>query len=457
MNVDGMEKEILPPFPEAAFEDVLQAKMRDQKAKAEVPFTPEQKAKLQRFNSIMGNVSETQKGFIRAENGTAAQVAISKALNEVVARGDRRPGALPSDPTALPPLRQAFIDYHNAFGSVEHALIERALHQGGVPVKMVRIIMCFYSTCKVAFQTGEGVSDFVEQLRGIVQGCPLSPTLFILVIDLLIQYVKFKDFKEVKVGEIVLALLAFADDIKLFARAKEELQRLFEALRVFSEWANLTIKIEKCGQLTIPKLGQHGSRAVPVGSALEIDGSRVPVVGKLGYPYLGCFEAERLSAVPNIGHIEKKLEAAVKQMEVGEGSAGGLREYATFLEQHIVAVSTYTQFQTQSLNGAWAERMDDWIIGKLRMKILQVSNFSASTIGTLVSDIHMVKKRWGGTGIARLNRARESTAVAAAVGLLEQGDRLECVAERFNLEHYAKTYGRTPESPHFKDQHGNGL
>ncbi|KAK3274122.1 hypothetical protein CYMTET_17678 [Cymbomonas tetramitiformis] len=322
---------------------------------------------------------------------------------------------------------------------------------------MVKIIMCFYSACKVAFQTGEGVSDFVEQLRGIVQGCPLSPTLFILVIDLLIQYVKFKDFKEVKVGGIVLALLAFADDVKLFARTKKELQRLFEALRVFSEWANLTIKIEKCGQLTIPKLGQHGSRAAPVGSELEIDGTRVPVVGKLGYPYLGCFEAERLSAVPNIGHIEKKLETAVKQMETEDGSAGGLREYATFLEQHIVAVSTYIQFQTQALNGAWTERMDNWIIGKLRMKALQVTNFSASTIGTLVTDIHRVKKRWGGTGIARFNRARESTAVAAAVGLLEQGERLECVVERFNLEHYAKTYGRTPESPHFKDEHGKGL
>eukprot|EP00854_Cymbomonas_tetramitiformis_P030857 gene30857-38674_t len=144
-------------------------------------------------------------------------------------------------------------------------------------------------------------------------------------------------------------------------------------------------------------------------------------------------------------------------METEDGSAGGLREYATFLEQHIVAVSTYIQFQTQALNGAWTERMDNWIIGKLRMKALQVTNFSASTIGTLVTDIHRVKKRWGGTGIARFNRARESTAVAAAVGLLEQGERLECVVERFNLEHYAKTYGRTPESPHFKDEHGKGL
>ncbi|KAK3271138.1 hypothetical protein CYMTET_20498 [Cymbomonas tetramitiformis] len=80
--------------------------------------------RMQSFNSIMGNISVVQKGFVKGVNGTAAQVAISRALNEIAARGGRVIGAHRCDGTALRPLRQAYVDYQNAFGSLEHRLVD---------------------------------------------------------------------------------------------------------------------------------------------------------------------------------------------------------------------------------------------------------------------------------------------------------------------------------------------
>eukprot|EP00854_Cymbomonas_tetramitiformis_P007473 gene7473-8898_t len=44
VNTDGGDKEILPPFPEEDFEELLQTRMSENKAKSRVPFTREQRA-----------------------------------------------------------------------------------------------------------------------------------------------------------------------------------------------------------------------------------------------------------------------------------------------------------------------------------------------------------------------------------------------------------------------------
>ena len=72
-------------------------------------------------------------------------------------------------------------------------------------------------------------------LYHVKQGCLLSPTLFNLFINGLIEEIK-KLSLGVKCGELFLALLMFADDIALVAETEEDLQCMLNALH---SWCGL--------------------------------------------------------------------------------------------------------------------------------------------------------------------------------------------------------------------------
>ena len=76
-----------------------------------------------------------------------------------------------------------FIDFKSAFDSVHRASMWKALLAIGVPSKVVRVIAAFYdgTSCRVKVQ-GEKSSPF-EVKSGVRQGCVLSPLLFNVVID----------------------------------------------------------------------------------------------------------------------------------------------------------------------------------------------------------------------------------------------------------------------------------
>ena len=77
------------------------------------------------------------------------------------------------------------------------------------------------------------VSDFFDNTIGVKQGCPLSATLFGLCIDELEEMVaKFakEGVEEVAIGNVVIMLLLYADDVVLFANTLGNARKLMKAL-----------------------------------------------------------------------------------------------------------------------------------------------------------------------------------------------------------------------------------
>ena len=79
---------------------------------------------------------------------------------------------------------------------------------------------------------------------GVKQGCILSPTLFALCIDDLVERLKEKEVG-VKFGDCMVSALLYADDIVLTAPDVNELQ---ESIKVVEEWCKewrMTLNIGK--------------------------------------------------------------------------------------------------------------------------------------------------------------------------------------------------------------------
>ena len=76
-----------------------------------------------------------------------------------------------------------FIDYEKAFDTVIHEALWVKLINNGVSCKFTRILQSLYGKVLAAVQIQSDVSSFFELARGVKQGEPLSPLLFILFIN----------------------------------------------------------------------------------------------------------------------------------------------------------------------------------------------------------------------------------------------------------------------------------
>lgn len=126
------------------------------------------------------------------------------------------------------PLYLAFIDYNKAFDSISHNSLWTALKQFNVDQKYINILIYIYSNnySQVKLET-KGSKIKIE--RGVRQGDPLSPKLFIAVLENIFQNLNWKN-KGIKINRCYLSHLRFADDIVVLAETAKELENLIYTL-----------------------------------------------------------------------------------------------------------------------------------------------------------------------------------------------------------------------------------
>ena len=98
----------------------------------------------------------------------------------------------------------------------------------------------FYSNIS-SYVTNNGFSTPLFKVeRDVRQGDPLSPYLFIIVLELLLIKIRNDpNIKGIKIDNVEVKLAAFADDLTIFPHDKVSLGRLFITLGLFQECSGL--------------------------------------------------------------------------------------------------------------------------------------------------------------------------------------------------------------------------
>ena len=105
------------------------------------------------------------------------------------------------------------------------------------------------------------ITNWFRPSKGVRQGCPLSPYLFILSAEILSNKIRQDfDVKGIKVFENEIKLSQFADDTTLFNADLVSLERTLEIVNEFGKLAGLSLNVKKTKAIWLGKWANNRNR-----------------------------------------------------------------------------------------------------------------------------------------------------------------------------------------------------
>jgi len=240
-----------------------------------------------------GKLSGAQKGFLRDEGCYEHNFVLQEILTH--AKRTRRQAVV------------AWLDLSNAFGSIPHAAIRRALVRSAVPRGLIAIWDSMYDGCTTRVRTAEGHTAPIPIRSGVRQGCPLSPIIFNLAIDSVVRAAAESDDGYPLHGSTWSAL-AYADDIALLAQTPEGMERVLASVEAEAASVGLRFNPAKCATLHVG--AGDGGRVLP--TRFRIQGGAInPLAEGESYTHLGVPTGFSVDQTPYaaVGDIVSDLNA----------------------------------------------------------------------------------------------------------------------------------------------------
>ena len=146
-----------------------------------------------------------------------------------------------------------FLDFEKAFDTLEWSFIRKVLIRYGFGESLINWVNIFYNNIESCILNNGWISNYFSPERGVRQGCPLSPYLFILSVEILADAIrKNTDITGISINNNQIKISQYADDTTLILNGSEK--SLTTAIRIiekFSKISGLRLNNEKTKALWI--------------------------------------------------------------------------------------------------------------------------------------------------------------------------------------------------------------
>lgn len=168
-----------------------------------------------------------------------------------------------------------FLEFFKAFDTVEHKFIFSTLELFGFGENFINMIKLIYKDTNSAVILPQGTCPRFSVNRGIKQGCPISPLLFITAAEMLSILIKNIDFENLMVFGKQLAISQLADDTTIFMKNTEQIPKVLNTINFFSKASGLKLNLKKCELLPIHSSPLTTIHNIPVKSTVKYLGIHI--------------------------------------------------------------------------------------------------------------------------------------------------------------------------------------
>jgi hypothetical protein len=184
---------------------------------------------LNRFDMYL-HTSDKQFGFKKAVGCSHAIYIVRSVVNHYVANGST--------------VNLCALDVSKAFDKMNHCGLFIQLMKRGLPVNLLSVLEDWFSKCFTCVKWNTIHSDMFKLNCGVRQGGVLSPYLFSVYVDDIIETVAMKSIGCV-FRSVVVSIILYADDILLLAPSIDSLQKLVSICEHELDALDLAINVKK--------------------------------------------------------------------------------------------------------------------------------------------------------------------------------------------------------------------
>ena len=135
-----------------------------------------------------------------------------------------------------------FFDLEDAFGSVHHDLISHSLSRFHFPPVIKAYIENLYARLQGSVVTQEWESVNFSFHKGVFQGDPLSPIIFLAVFNPILEKLQDNEKLGYTINDTKYIITPFADDFNLITTNKRTHRRILNEISAWTQSMNLKLK-----------------------------------------------------------------------------------------------------------------------------------------------------------------------------------------------------------------------
>jgi hypothetical protein len=138
------------------------------------------------------------------------------------------------------------VDFEKAFDSISWSFIDKSLEAFNFGPLFRGFIKTLYNDISSSVINNGKISEWFYPKRGVRQGCPISPYLFILAVELLAISIRGnKNIKGIAINNKEIKISQLADDTTCFVADMESVKNVLKIFEKFKICTGLRVNVEK--------------------------------------------------------------------------------------------------------------------------------------------------------------------------------------------------------------------